>query len=121
MTTQQVAERYYELAKQKKWAELVAELYSNDIVNREPEHAISIGIPTVTRGMEAVNAKSLARREMIQEIHDQFCSAPIVAGNFFTLSMGRDITYKGKPRIKVEEIAVFEVKEGRIVLEQFFY
>ena len=71
--------------------------------------------------MEAVNAKAAARREMIQEIHDQFCSAPTVAGNFFSLSMGRDITYKGKPRIKVEEIAVFEVKDGKIVLEQFFY
>jgi len=121
MTTQQVADRYYELAQQSKWAEIWQELYSPDCVNREPEHAAAQGIPTVTRGLEAMGAKAKARREMIEEIHAQFCSVPLVGGNFFSTAMGRDVTFKGKPRMKLDEIAVFEVKDGKIVLEQFFY
>jgi len=121
MTTQQVADRYYELAQQNKWAEIVEELYSQDIVNREPEHAAAMGIPTLTKGLDAIKAKSAARRELIEAIHAQYCSAPVVGGTYFSASMGRDVTFKGRPRMKLDEIAVFEVKDGKIVLEQFFY
>ena len=121
MTTQLVAARYYELAKQQKWTELQDELYGQDIVNREPEHAIAMGIPTVTSGLAAVKAKGEARRAMIEAIHGQECSEPVVSAKFFSVSMSRDVTFKGKPRVKLEEIAVFEVRDGKIVLEQFFY
>lgn len=121
MTTQQVADQYYELAKQNKWLEIWEELYSIDAVNREPDHAIAQGIPTITKGMEAIRAKSAARRALIEELHTQYCSAPVVCGKFFSAGMAREVTFKGKPRLKLEEIAVFEVKDGKIVLEQFFY
>lgn len=121
MTTQQVANRYYELAKDNKWSMIVDELYSQDIINREPAHAIAMGIPTLTTGLDAVKAKSNARREMIEELHSQYCSEPVVGGTFFSTAMGRDITFKGKPRMKLEEIAVFEIKDGKIISEQFFY
>lgn len=121
MTTQDVANRYYELAKENKWAEIWDELYATDAVNREPEHAAARGIPTVTKGMDAIRAKSKARRELIEELHSQFCSVPVVGGSFFSAAMGRDVTFKGSPRMKLDEIAVFEVKDGKIVLEQFFY
>lgn len=121
MTTQQVADRYYELATQNKWMEIWDELYSPECVNREPEHAAAQGVPTETKGMEAIRAKSAARRAMIEELHAQFCSAPVVGAGFFSCSMGRDVTFKGKPRMKLDEVAVFEVKDGKIVLEQFFY
>jgi hypothetical protein len=121
MTTLQVASRYYELAKENKWSDIVDELYSQDIVNREPAHAAAMGIPTLTTGLDAVKAKSKARREMIETLHSQYCSAPAVGGTFFSVSMGRDITFKGRPRMNLEEIAVFEVKNGKIISEQFFY
>ena len=121
MTTQQVADQYYELAKQNKWLEIWEDLYSPNAVNREPEHAIAQGIPTVTKGMEAIRAKSAARRALIVELHSQYCSAPVVCGKFFSAGMSREVTFKGKPRLNLEEIAVFEVKDGKIVLEQFFY
>ena len=121
MTTQQVADRYYELAEQLKWAEIQHELYGQDIVNKEPEHAIAMGVPTVTKGLEAVKAKGEARRKLIEEIHGQSCSKPVTGGKFFSVSMSRDVTFKGKPRVNLEEIAVFEVEDGKIVSEQFFY
>ena len=121
MTTQQVANRYYELAQQMKWNEIQEELYSENIINREPEHAQAMGVPTLTVGLAAVKAKGEARRKLIEEIHAQECSMPVVGANFFSVSMGRDITFKGRPRLKLEEIAVFEVHEDKIISEQFFY
>lgn len=121
MTTQQVADRYYELAQQNKWNIIIEELYSPDVVNREPEHAIAMGIPTLTTGLPAVLAKSAARRTLIQEVHTQYCTEPVVRGNFFCTAMGRDMTFKDGRRVQPEELAIFEVKDGKIVLEQFFY
>jgi len=121
LTTQQVADRYYELARQHKRQEIVQELYGADIVNREPEHAAAMGIPTTTKGLDAVIAKSNARAELIEAVHGETCSAPIVGGRYFSVALGRDITLKGRPRMELQEIGVFEVKDGKIVSEQFFY
>ena len=121
MTTQEVANRYYELAKQNKWTDILDELCSRDLVNKEPEHVIARGIQITTKGLEEVKAKGEANREKIEAIHSQHCSLPLVAGNFFTVVLSRDITFKGRPRMNLEEIALFELKEGKIITEQFFY
>jgi len=44
-----------------------------------------------------------------------------VAGNFFTVALSRDVTFKEKPRMQLTEIGVFELQEGKIIAEQFFY
>ena len=121
MTTKETAARYHELAKQNKWPEILDELCSKDLVNKEPDHVQARGIPITTKGLDAVKVKGNANREMIEAIHSQHCSEPLVAGNFFTVTMGRDITFKGRPRMMLEEVAVFELKEGKIISEQFFY
>lgn len=120
-TTQEIANRYYELAQQGKWMDIQNELYAADIINREPEHAVSMGIPTFTQGLEAIRAKAKARMEQIEAVHRQYCGKPVIGGNCFSLMMGRDLTLKGKALMNVEEIGVFQVKDGKIVLEQFFY
>lgn len=121
MTTQEIANRYCELAKENKWPEILDELCSQDLVNKEPEHVTARGIPTTTTGLDAVKAKGKANREMIEAIHSQECSAALVAGNFFSVVLKRDVTFKGMPRMTKEEIGLFEIKEGKIIVEQFFY
>jgi hypothetical protein len=121
MTTQEVAKRYYELANQSKWIEIQEEFHDDNVISQEPEHVTSRGIQVVIKGREAVRAKTMANREMIETVHSQSCGEPIVAGNFFSLVLKRDITYKNRPRVQLEELCVFQVKEGKIVLEQFFY
>ena len=121
MTTQKVANRYYELACQSKWIEIQDELHGANVICQEPEHAALRGVQVMTKGREAVKAKSIANREMIDTIHSQYCSEPIVAGNFFSVTLKRDVTFKNRPRINLEEICVFQVTEGKIVSEQFFY
>ena len=121
MTTQEFANQYVELIKNGRGAEIYDRYYSDDIICNEPAHAAAMGVPTLTKGIAAVMAKSKARMETIAEIHGGFCSEPLVAGNYFTVTMGRDITFKNGQRRKLDEVAVFEVKEGKIISETFFY
>lgn len=121
MTTQEVASRYYELASQRQIAEIHDTLYADDIVSQEPEKAAANGMAVITTGMDAVRAKGADRRATIEALHSYSCSAPIVAGEFFSVVLKQELTFKGRPRTALEEIAIFQVKDGKIVKEQFFY
>ena len=59
--------------------------------------------------------------EMVEEMHGGYSAAPAVGGRYFSVAMGMDCTMKGMGRQKMDEIAVYEVKDGKIVKEQFFY
>ena len=117
MTTQQVADRFYELSQQNGFEHILTELYSKDAKSIEPAG----GIFTNAEGIEALMEKGKQFNAMIEEMHGGYCSQPLVAGNFFTCTMGMDVTLKGQPRMKMDEVAVYEVKDGKIVLEQFFF
>jgi ketosteroid isomerase-like protein len=121
MTTQEIANRYYELANQNKWVEIQDTLHDDNVVCQEPEHVTSRGVQILTKGREAVKAKGEANREMIETVHSQYCSEPLVGGNFFSVVLKRDVTFKNRPRMTLEEIGVFHVRDGKIVSEQFFY
>lgn len=121
MTTQETAAQYHKLISQRKFIEIQDTLYDENIVCQEPEKAASMGIPVIINGREAVKAKGIARRATIETMHSYSCSEPIVAGEFFSVVLKQDVTFKGKPRIAIEEIGVFHVKNEKIVKEQFFY
>jgi len=118
MTTQDVANRLNELFKENKWMEAQQELFSEDAESIEPEH--SPGLKTV-KGKDAIRKKGEEFNNMVEEMHGGYSSEPIVAGNFIAVAMGIDATYKGMGRQKMDEIALYEVKDGKIVKEQFFY
>ena len=121
MTTKEVAQRYYEMYQANKRLEIQNTMYGHDAVSTEPAHVAQRGMAVVTTGLDAIKAKGEARRSMIEEIHGTICSEPLVAGNFFTVSLSQDVTFKGRPRATLAEIAVFEVRDGKIVHEQFFF
>jgi hypothetical protein len=121
MTTQEAAARYYELASERKFIEIQDTLFHEDVVCQEPEKAASMGMPIFTNGREAVKGKGIARRAAIETMHVYNVGEPIVAGDFFSVVLKQEVTFKGKPRMALEEIGVFQVKDGKIVKEQFFY
>jgi len=118
MTTKEVANRFNELAKTGQWNKIQDELFSSDAVSIEPEN--SPGLKTVT-GIEAIRKKGEEFNQMVEEMHGGYSGEPAVAGKFFTVPMGMDVTMKGAGRVNMEEIALYEVKDGKIVREQFFY
>lgn len=118
MTTQEVANRFNELAQSFQFDKIQEELYSDDAESIEPAHAQ--GLQSV-KGMDAIREKGKRFNEMVEEMHGGYSNAPIVAGNHFSLAMGIDCTMKGQGRVNIEEIAVYEVKDGKIVKEHFFF
>ena len=120
MTTQEVANRFMELSKEGKFGEIVGELYSEDCESIEPENASGEGL-TNAKGIEAIREKGKKFSESIEEMHGGYTGEPIIAGNYFSLTMGMDVTMKGMGRMKMDEVCVYQVKDGKITKEQFFY
>lgn len=118
MTATEVAGRFNELAQTGQWDLIQKELFADNAVSIEPSN--SPGLKTV-EGIEAIRQKGKQFEEMVEEMHGGYSNQPQVAGNHFALAMGMDVTMKGQGRIKMDEIAVYEVKDGKIVKEQFFY
>ena len=118
MTTQEVANRFNELAQTGQWDKIQEELFAENAVSIEPPH--SQGLPSV-EGLDGIREKGKRFGEMVEEMHGGYTSAPVVGGNFFSVAMGMDCTMKGMGRQKMDEVAVYEVKDGKIVKEQFFY
>ena len=118
MTTKDVANRFNELGQTGQYDKIQEELYAENAVSIEPAH--SPGMQSV-EGLEAIKAKGRQFNEMVEEMHGGYSTEPVVAGTHFSVSMGMDVTMKGAGRMKMDEIAVYEVKDGMIVKEQFFY
>lgn len=118
MTTQEIASRMSELFKENKWDQVQEELYAADCESIEPPHAQ--GLQTV-KGLEAIREKGKMFQSMIEEMHGGWVSDLIVGGNYITCAMGMDVTMKGMGRIKMDEVAVYQVKDGKVVKEQFFF
>jgi hypothetical protein len=118
MTTQEIASRMGELFKENKWQQVQDELFADDCESIEPPHAL--GLKTV-RGKAALKQKGEEFQAMIEEMHGGWVSDLLVGGNYITCAMGLDVTMKGMGRVKMDEVCVYEVKNGKVVKEQFFF
>lgn len=116
MTTQQVANKLADLCKKGKWAQAQKELYARDAWSQEPAGVT----PRLVKGQIGL-AKKGQFWEQNTKVFSMSVSKPIVAGNWITMKMTTDTQWKGGPRQKSEEICLYQVKEGKIISEQFFY
>lgn len=117
MNTQQVASRLVELCRQGLIPQAMEELYDKDIVSIEPDHA---PVKSAT-GKAAVMEKGKRFASMIEQRHGGSFSDPVVGGRYFSAAMMLDATFKGQGRMVFDEICVYEVKDGKIVKEQFYF
>lgn len=117
-TTAEVAAKFNEYAQSGNWEKIQEDLFAESAVSIEPPG--SPGLQSV-EGLAAIKEKGRKFNESLEEMHGGYSTEPIVAGNFFSVAMGMDATFKGMGRMRIDEIAVYEVKDGKIVKEQFFY
>jgi hypothetical protein len=120
MSVEQVAARLVELCRQGKHLQAIDELYGPDIESVElfgDEH-----MPAVIKGFDAVKGKSVWWMDN-HIMHSSTVSDPIVAPpGYFCVSMTIDVTNKPKnQRMKMSELCVYEVANGKIIRERFFY
>jgi len=118
MTTQEVASRFNELAKQEKWFEIQDELFAENVKSIDPPNSPYFGY---AEGKVAVRKKGKEFVKRIEDFHGASATDPVVCGNHFAVGRHVDITVQGFGRIQMNEIMLYEVKDGKIVLEQFFY
>jgi len=118
MTTQEVAARFNELAKQEKWFEIQDEFFSDNVRSIDPPNSPYFGY---AEGKAPVRKKGEEFVKRIEAVHRMYTTEPLVGGNHFAVGREMDITVQGLGRMQINEVMLYEVKDGRIVLEQFFY
>ncbi len=117
MTTQQIADRLVSLCRNGQVLEAEQELFADDVVSIEPEN----GPIKSAHGKIAVLEKGKAFAASIEERHGGSFSDALVAGKYFTVAMQLDATFKGQGRMVLDEICLYEVKDGKIISEEFYY
>lgn len=121
MTTQEVAARFSELAQQEKWFEIQDELFAGNVTSDEPKGSPYFQPSPYAEGRSAVRKKGEEWVAKIEGFHGAHTSQPILGANHFAVGRMFDITVKGFGRIKIEEIMMYEVNNGKIISERFFY
>jgi hypothetical protein len=117
-TTHEVALRFNALAQAEKWFEIQDELFADNVRSIEPSTSKYF---RNEEGKVAVRTKGEEWVKRIEAAHKRHTTQPVVAGNHFAVGREVDITVQGLGRIQINELMVYEVKDGKIVSEQFFY
>jgi hypothetical protein len=117
MTTREIAARLVSLCREGKVETAQRELYAEDAVNIEPYGTPAF--PKETKGLNALIEKGHRFTAMIEQVHSISITDPLVAGSSFAYAMQLDATIKGHGRMTMDELCIYEVKDGKIVSERF--
>lgn len=118
MTTQEIATRLHELCLKGAFETAQNELFATDATSTEKNRE---GKYEIVTGLEAIKEKGINFRSLIEEHHGGSQGEVKVIGNNIFLEMGMDVTMKGMGRMNMNEMCHYEVKDGKIISEQFFY
>jgi hypothetical protein len=116
-----VGERLVELCRAGKNFDAIDELYDGDIVS--VENMAPPEMPLTMMGVDAIRGKNKWWFDNNQ-VHAAAADGPLVNGDRFAVHYRYEFTpkagdSKGK-RSKMEEIAVYTVRDGKIIHEAFF-
>jgi len=118
MTTNEIAKRLVELCRQGQYDTAQKELYADDAISIEPYP--SPAFEKETKGLAAIIEKGHKWESMVKDTHSLTVSEPLVAGNALAFTLRMDVTMIEQGRIDMTELCVYQVKDGKIVSEQFF-
>ena len=120
--TFETGKKLVELCKAGKHKEAVEKLYGPKIVTIEPKG--SPEMPARIEGIAAVREHG-DWWDKNHEIHSQEIEGPWPHGDRFIVRFKYDVTGKGGPmkgkRMKIDEAALYTVKDGKITQAEFFY
>ncbi len=117
MTTKDIADRLVALCRQGQFEAAHHELFAADAIGLEPYATPTF--PEETRGLKALIEKGHTFTTLIEQVHAISVSDPLVADHSFACAMRLDVTIKGHGRMSLDELCIYQVKEGKIVSEQF--
>jgi len=120
--TFETGKKLVELCKAGKHLEAIDKLYGANIVSLEVH-----GTPEMPARMEGIAAirKKGEWWEKNHEVHGGDVEGPWPHGDKFIVRFSYDVTPKSGPmkgkRMKMDEAALYTVKDGKVVQEEFFY
>jgi hypothetical protein len=108
------------LCRQGRNGDAIERFYAQNIVSVEP--AGTPEMPAETQGIDAVHKKHNWWNENM-EVHSADVRGPFLAdGDQFAVYYDYDTTFKPNgQRSTMREMALYDVKDGQIVREEFFY
>lgn len=118
MTIEDVAKGLVDLCRQGKSDQAVETYYHPDIVSVEAQGMPDM--PAEIRGIDAVKQKHAWWYDHF-EVHSEAYDGPYVNGDRFAVFNTIDTTMKATGRrVKMSEIALYTVQDGKVVHEAFF-
>ena len=118
MSTQEIADKLVAYCRKADWEGAHKNLYASNAKSIEPYETPEF--PKTTEGLENIRKKGRQFDGMVEELHSIEASDPLVAGNSIAFRLEMDMTMKGKGRMKSPELCVYQVKDGKIITEEFF-
>lgn len=119
MNTMDIANKLVNLCKQGNADEALNTLYTDDAVSVEA--GMPPGMDPEAKGKTAIKAKGdwwLANHE----VHSASVTGPWPHGDRFIVGFQFDVTHKPSgQRMKMDEVGLYTVRNGKIVREEFFY
>lgn len=117
MTNQEVASRLVELLREGKFNGVYDELFHQNAVHIEPQskHFAEVN------GVEAIKAKDAAMGEHIEGIESMEVGDAITSSRHIAIPYKLTANLKDGSQMSLDELIVYEVKNGKIISEQFFY
>ncbi len=116
MTTQELANAFAQLCKDGKFDEAGKRFWSDDVVSREPME----GEMAEIRGRAGVEKKG-EWWYANHQVHSAKVEGPYVHGDQFVVRFMLEVTPKGQPRMSMDEVGLYTVKNDKIVEERFFF
>jgi len=116
LTTAEVAHKLIEYVREGAPEKARDELYSPDVISVEANP----NSPDIV-GLESIKKKN-AERNDLAEIHAVEISDPLITKNYFVVTYDIDATYPELgERSSEDEVAIYRVKHGKIVREEYVY
>ncbi len=121
-STFEIGKKLVDLCNAGKAMEAITTLYGDNIVSIEAMS--SPAMPARMEGLAAIKGKA-EWWEKNHEVHSGKAEGPWPHGDRFVVRFQYDVTAKSGPmagkRMKLDEAALYTVKDGKIVQEEFFY
>jgi hypothetical protein len=114
-TIKQIADRLISLCREQKFVEAYKELYGEEAESIDPMYSLmppARGLITLIEREKQFLAKAT--------IHEIKISEPLISGKYFAIHIHMDFNVEDRGRKIVDELAVYHVKGGKIVRQQFF-
>ena len=118
MEIKEIARKLVAFCQKADWAGAHDTLYAPDATSIEPYSTPEF--EKETKGLDDIRKKGRKFDSMVEQVHGIEISEPLIAGNSIAFTLAMDITMKGQGRMKAPELCVYQVKDDKIVAEQFF-